>query len=60
MPRSRIDQARALAGAMAPLFVLGMISVVHGQVGQSRQSREEGNPTSLELPADLSILRRDD
>jgi len=119
-PRASIRNSRTLSGAMVPLFVLGMICVVHGQEEQSRQppvrlpaqvavetfplepapqlpnadnaaartgdetktrktespsstsavrvripgspgaskaAQEEGNPTILELPADLSALR---
>src|SRR5208282_5128385 len=119
-PSALIRNSRTLSGAMVPLFVLGMICVVHGQEEQSRQplvrlpaqvavetfplepapqlpnadnaasrtgdetktrktespsstsavrvripgspgaskaAQEEGNPTILELPADLSALR---
>ncbi|HKM54821.1 MAG TPA: hypothetical protein VJY33_15535, partial [Isosphaeraceae bacterium] len=47
-PSASIRNSRTLSGAMVPLFVLGMILIVHGQEEQARQPPER-------LPAQVAV-----
>ena len=52
-PSASIKNSRTLSGAMVPLFVLGMILIVHGQEEQARQPPER-------LPAQVAVETFDD
>ena len=47
-PSASIKNSRTLSGAMVPLFVLGMILIVHGQEEQARQPPER-------MPAQVAV-----